>query len=230
MTRARRDHCRRSTATVQIDGAIFQSFSTGHPDWMGRADHPRVRRLSHRCALDQFTTFNIYSRLPPRILFAATELCGASEVVVERGASLAPFEHKVSDHPDFESFASGVMASPFAPRHISGNGNLMLRFWPCVLRGSSPGRIWSPPAEPMNSPAQRERISRWPSPSSRACRRLVREHPVAANNSSAFAQRASCRDEMQPLLALLLSGPQANGCCFGPPSRTSLLILWISAV
>jgi len=89
-------------------------------------------------------------------------------------AIAAVLEYRVFDHPDFERFASGVMASPFAPCHILDDANLKMRFWPCALAGLGPGLIWSPHAGLMSAPAQGERISRWPSPNSRACRRSRR--------------------------------------------------------
>ena len=95
---------------------------------------------------------------------------GIKQITAWYARSLAVFEYKVFDHPDLEVFGSGVMASSFAPPHILGDVDLKLRFWPRVLGGLGPGLIWSPPPEPM----QGERISRWPSPNSRACPRLRR--------------------------------------------------------
>jgi hypothetical protein len=94
---------------------------------------------------------------------------GIKQITAWYARSLAVFEYKVFDHPDLEVFGSGVMASTFAPPHTLGDVDLKLRFWPCVLRGLGPGLIWSPPGELGSSPAQGERISRWPSPNSRAC-------------------------------------------------------------
>jgi hypothetical protein len=95
---------------------------------------------------------------------------GIKQITAWYARSLAVFEYKVFDHPDLEVFGSGVIASPFAPPHILGDVDLKLRFWPRILGGLGPGLIWSPPPEPM----QGERISRWPSPNSRACPRLRR--------------------------------------------------------
>jgi hypothetical protein len=99
---------------------------------------------------------------------------GIKQITAWYARSLALFEYKVFDHPDLEVFGCGVMASTFAPPHISGDVDLKLRFWPRILRGLGPGLIWSQPAGPVTSPAQGEKISRWPSPNSRACRPLRR--------------------------------------------------------
>jgi hypothetical protein len=93
---------------------------------------------------------------------------GIKQITAWYARSLALFEYKVFDHPDLEVFGSGVMASTFAPRHLLDDAKLMLRFWPHILRGLGPGLIWTTPAGP-NSVAQGEKISRWPSPNSRAC-------------------------------------------------------------
>jgi hypothetical protein len=43
---------------------------------------------------------------------------GIKQITAWYARSLAVFEYEVFDHPDLEVFGSGVMASPFAPRHI----------------------------------------------------------------------------------------------------------------
>jgi hypothetical protein len=90
---------------------------------------------------------------------------GINHITAWYARSLALFEYKVFDHPDLEVFASGVMASPFAPRHILDGVDLKLRFRPRVLEGLGLGLIWSPPPNPMQ-----QKISTWPSPNSRASR------------------------------------------------------------
>jgi hypothetical protein len=89
---------------------------------------------------------------------------GIKQITALYARSLALFEYKVFDHPDFERFASGVMASPFAPRHILNDPALQRRFPPRALAGLGPGLIWSPTA----AAAQGESICRWPSPNSRS--------------------------------------------------------------
>jgi hypothetical protein len=93
---------------------------------------------------------------------------GIKQITAWYARSLAIFEYQVFDHPDLETFGSGVMGSPFAPCHILDDVDLKTRFLPRVLRGLGPGLIWSPPGELVNSPAQGMKISCWPSPNSRA--------------------------------------------------------------
>jgi hypothetical protein len=91
---------------------------------------------------------------------------GIEQITALYARSLALFGYKVFHHPDIEVFGSGVMASPFAPRHILDDVDLKLRFWPCVLTGLGPNLIWSPPGALGSSLTQGERIPRWPSPNS----------------------------------------------------------------
>jgi hypothetical protein len=100
---------------------------------------------------------------------------GIKQITAWYARSLALFGYEVFDHPDFERFGSGVMASPFAPRHILDDVNLQMRFWPRPLKGLGPELIWSSASGPISFAAQGERISRWPSPNSRAaCPRIRR--------------------------------------------------------
>jgi hypothetical protein len=89
---------------------------------------------------------------------------GIKQVTAWYARSLALFEYNVFDHPDFERFGSGVLASSFAPAHIIHDADLQLRFPPRVLKGLDERLIWSPPGEPL---VQGETVSNWPSPNSR---------------------------------------------------------------
>jgi hypothetical protein len=89
---------------------------------------------------------------------------GIKQIMAWYARSLAVFGYKVFDHPDFETFGSGVMASPFAPHHILNDPALQRRFPPRALAGLGAGLIWSPTA----AGAQGESICRWPSRNSRS--------------------------------------------------------------
>jgi hypothetical protein len=89
---------------------------------------------------------------------------GIKQITAWYARSLAVFGYKVFDHPDFETFGSGVMASPFAPHHILNDPALQQRFPPRALAGLDPRLIWSPTA----AGTQGESICRWPSPNSRS--------------------------------------------------------------
>ena len=99
---------------------------------------------------------------------------GIYQVTAWYARSLALLEYKEDEHPDLETFGSGVMASPFVPPHLLHDAELASRFPPRVLGGLGPGLIWSPPAGWLNSPAQRASICRWPSPNCRAHRNSLR--------------------------------------------------------
>jgi hypothetical protein len=111
---------------------------------------------------------------------------GIKQIAAWYARSLAVFGYEVFDHPDLEVFGSGVMASPFAPRHILDDVDLKIRFLPRILSGLGPGLIWSPPVLSATSPAQSEKLSRWPSPNSRACRRLCERRVAAGTGAHAW--------------------------------------------
>jgi hypothetical protein len=88
---------------------------------------------------------------------------GIKQITAWYARSLTVFGYDVLDHPDFETFGSGVMASPVAPHHILNDPALKRRFPPRALAGLDAGLIWSPTA----AGAPRESICRWPSRNSR---------------------------------------------------------------
>jgi hypothetical protein len=87
---------------------------------------------------------------------------GIKQITALYARSLALFHYQETDHPDFETFGSGVVASAYAPYYVLDDGDLQLRFPPRVLRGLGPGLIWSPPSSPMKG------ISSWPSANRRS--------------------------------------------------------------
>lgn len=95
---------------------------------------------------------------------------GIKQITAWYARSLAVFEYDVFEHPDLEVFGSGVMASPFGPEHILSDAGLKQRFSPQVLGGLDPGLIWSP----LKGQVQGQKISKWPSPNSRAANPRIR--------------------------------------------------------
>jgi hypothetical protein len=55
--------------------------------------------------------------------------------------------YDVLEHPSFEDYARGVMASEFAPAFIQEKQELKKRFPPRHLSGLGPGLEWLPPKE-----------------------------------------------------------------------------------
>jgi hypothetical protein len=51
----------------------------------------------------------------------------------------------VTEHPSFDNYACGVMASEYAPDLIKKDEELQRRFPPCQLTGLGPGLCWEPP-------------------------------------------------------------------------------------
>jgi hypothetical protein len=55
--------------------------------------------------------------------------------------SLAP-DYEVARHPDFNTYARGVMASPNTPNWIRQDPNMLRRYPPLPLEGLGGGLIW----------------------------------------------------------------------------------------
>ncbi|MCP4304975.1 MAG: hypothetical protein GY788_08910 [bacterium] len=75
---------------------------------------------------------------------------GVGYIVSLLGRSIARRDYRTEDHPRFEAFARGVMASPFAPGLVTEDPVLRRRYPPTPLAGLGPGCIWRPLAKPMS--------------------------------------------------------------------------------
>ena len=53
--------------------------------------------------------------------------------------------YSVSGHPPWETYARGVLASPYAPNFLSQDAQLMKRFPPRHMPGLTPYLTWEPP-------------------------------------------------------------------------------------
>ena len=71
---------------------------------------------------------------------------GLPHIVAWFACSLACLDYDVSEHPSFEDYARGVMASDHAPDFIKKEEELQRRFPPCPLTGLGPALVWEPPA------------------------------------------------------------------------------------
>jgi hypothetical protein len=69
---------------------------------------------------------------------------GLPHLVAWFARSLEADNYQWWDHPVFADFASGVLASPYAPEFIKQDEQLRRRFPPTPLNGLGPGLIWSP--------------------------------------------------------------------------------------
>jgi hypothetical protein len=72
---------------------------------------------------------------------------GAHHILAWYARSLACRDYDVSEHPPFDDYARGVMASEHAPDFITKNEELRRRFPPRPLKGLGPGLCWEPPKE-----------------------------------------------------------------------------------
>jgi hypothetical protein len=66
-------------------------------------------------------------------------------IVAEYAASLEHNGYDSDRHPDFATYAAGIMASPLAPAFIRKNEELLQKFPPRDLAGLGPGMIWNLP-------------------------------------------------------------------------------------
>ena len=62
------------------------------------------------------------------------------------GRSLEGLDWKFWEHPSFDDYARGVMASDETPYFIKKDEELQRRFPPCTLSGLGSGLCWKPPA------------------------------------------------------------------------------------
>ena len=72
---------------------------------------------------------------------------GVPHILAWYARSLDCRNYDVLEHPLFDDYARGVMASEFAPDFITKNENLQQRFPPRLLKGLGPGLSWQPPEE-----------------------------------------------------------------------------------
>ena len=70
---------------------------------------------------------------------------GISWIVAEYAASLENNGYDGDRHPDFCTYAAGIMASPLAPTFVRQNAELLQKFPPRAVVGLRPGMIWNPP-------------------------------------------------------------------------------------
>jgi hypothetical protein len=72
---------------------------------------------------------------------------GVPHILAWYARSLWCRDYDVLEHPSFEHYACGVMASEYAPDFITKNEELRQRFPPRPLDGLGPGLCWRPPKE-----------------------------------------------------------------------------------
>jgi len=66
-------------------------------------------------------------------------------LVAEYARSLEANKWEFHNHPSFEEFARGALASEYSPEFTRENAALCERFPPRLLRGLGPGQIWQKP-------------------------------------------------------------------------------------
>jgi len=71
---------------------------------------------------------------------------GLPTILAWYACSLACRDYSVEDHPSFDDYAGGVMASDHAPEFIKEDEELRRRFPPRTLSGLGPALCWKPPA------------------------------------------------------------------------------------
>jgi hypothetical protein len=72
---------------------------------------------------------------------------GLDHVVSVYASSLAAQEYNI-EHPYFDEYARGVMASPATPDFIRKDPQLLKRYPPRPLPGLGPGLVWRPATSP----------------------------------------------------------------------------------
>jgi hypothetical protein len=70
---------------------------------------------------------------------------GLPHIVAWFARSLEARHYDYQEHPSFDEYVRGVVASPYAPEFITQDQELLRRFPPCPLSGLGPGLYWDPP-------------------------------------------------------------------------------------
>lgn len=76
----------------------------------------------------------------------ALKVGGLKHIIAWFARSLEGLDWKYWEHPSFEDYACGVMASDKTPYFITNNEELRRRFPPRPLSGLGSGLYWKPPA------------------------------------------------------------------------------------
>ena len=71
---------------------------------------------------------------------------GAAHILAWYARSLNSRNYDVLEHPSFDDYACGVMASEFAPHFIKNNETLQKRFPARPLEWLNNAMVWEPPA------------------------------------------------------------------------------------
>jgi len=141
-----------------------------HPmliSWVDRQDTPAKQREFERRALAAREWFKQHG--PPDapvfpVGYAEREslkMGGLPHLVACYARSLAGQKYKLEEHPSFDEYASGVMASEeHAPSFIANDEDLRRRFPPRPLKGLGPGLWWDPPKPRGARPEVRRRRSK----------------------------------------------------------------------
>jgi hypothetical protein len=80
---------------------------------------------------------------------------GVLHILAWYARSLEARDYAVEEHPSFDLYARGVMASSEAPEFITEDEQLKKRFPPASLAGIGPGLGWWPPEEHSKTKASR---------------------------------------------------------------------------
>jgi len=80
----------------------------------------------------------------------------ASYMLALYARSLDQADYDFDKHPTFEVYASGVMASKYAPPFFNDDEDLRRRFPPRPLLYLGPGVVWVPPKRERDRPRRRQ--------------------------------------------------------------------------
>jgi hypothetical protein len=107
---------------------------------------PRGRRA--RCARKWFACIGPPDAQPLPLGYDERETLkrgGLSHILAWYACSLACRGYDVFEHPSFDDYGCGVMASEHCPDFIRNNEALLKRFPPRPLTGLGPALVWEPP-------------------------------------------------------------------------------------
>jgi hypothetical protein len=128
---------------------------------------------------------------------------GLPHIVAWYARSLAGRKYNFDEHPSFEEFASGVMASKQAPYFLTDDEEMCRRFPPRPLKGLDCGLWWNPPKPQRARPKTRRLRSK-----ARPSDLIKRVQCVKSINTE--ATRVKVPDELARAVAMAASFYKAN--------------------
>jgi hypothetical protein len=130
-------------------GQLCRNSAVGE-EWLVEDDPVAVQKRAHLALLArEWFYLHVPLDAPPLPLSSSEQAAlryhdPLGHLVVDFARSLEANDWDIYNHPSFEDFARGVLASEYAPDFTRKNEALCRRYPPQPLRGIKPGQVWRP--------------------------------------------------------------------------------------